>query len=420
MAKFIGNHKKYISDLNPDPVQNINSHYDGEINNQKYFGILCRNDAARSWKNGHTQLVRMTANYTFEVVHNQLKNRLLDLRTNWYDINVAHNIAFSENMEYGVIQTSGVTGTLGDGVLFIKRQSNGQYTELASPTGTLSTSYWCDISPDGTFAVTISASTPYYEFYKRTGDTWAVLAAPPTEADPVSTIGKFKNFTSDNTAYFGNDGSNTWDTFQAMRYDSGTNKFVRQTTTGLPGIHMQSLTFSKRDNTFFVSMDLTAPYVRCFTSSNGLDFTEGTVNNVPSAQHYNPVMDPSGTYVFCQINNSSYTFGVYKRNGNDLDYLGQSAFDTVPASASVTTREGISWSPDSRFVFIGDTGGIDDWDGCMLYERIGDNFYLRNGPEHIDVDLNFNFDNDWLVGQGSGAINSLYWLPENFRLNITS
>lgn len=395
-------------------VASLNSSYSDSINNVGREVIAFSTNVGGS-KFGGLRYGRMTQDGHFDFYGNLASERI------FRDFNVYTaaplGMRFSADKEYAILFFSGVTSnTANTGLKFFKRAADGKYDQLDSPAGTLNCSYDFDISDDGQFACITSAATPYMEYYKRTGDVWEKLPAV-TGTIPRSTTNGVGNgirriFDHNNMAHFGSNDATTL--IQTLAYNAGTNQFVVQSTTGLPTNRDAAGLDYYYDGTnyYYACTDISPPYLNVYKTSDGLNFTEVTVNGIPSFQHYAVAWDPSGTYLFIIINNIGVQMAVYKRVGDTLTYI-NSPFDELFPVFGVTTVQHVSWSPDSKYVIIAKSHGQDDDDGAWMYRREGDSFYRVSGSHYWSNNVT-NIPHpseagDWLFEYGQASINSIHW-----------
>src|SRR6056300_608420 len=163
MAKLVGNTNR--SSIIKRRLLDLNEVYKRAVNQEQYYGILLNTSLKTTLVQGNIQLVKLNSNKLIEMLPNNDSSIRL-FNHNFYNINT-YDIAFSADKTYAVILTAGVSG-----LKFYKLNSQGTYDQLTQPTGALSLTDVCDISDDGQYACALSASSPYIEIYKRTGDTW--------------------------------------------------------------------------------------------------------------------------------------------------------------------------------------------------------------------------------------------------------
>lgn len=402
MAKLVGNTNR--SSIIKRRLLDLNEVYKRAVNQEQYYGILLNTTLNTSLLQGNIQMVKLNSNKLIEMLPNNDSSVRL-FNHNFYNINT-YDIAFSADRTYAVILTAGVSG-----LKFYKLNSQGTYDELTQPTGSLSLTDVCDISDDGQYACALSSSSPYIEIYKRTGDTWTKETVSSTNMvsvglDSYSTGRIFDHF---NLVHLNtNAGSSI---MQVLERDSNDNTWkVRTDVTGLPtGYHHNGLDYYYDGTTYYYACtDISSPYISFVKTTNGIDFTDlsSNITNKVNYQHYEPKWDPSGTYCFVNINNASHVFGVYKRDGDNLDYLGPSVFDQLPASAAPTSRNIMTWSLDGKYVMIPSGSSY----GSYMYERIGDNFYLVSSAA-INSDNVTALSGDYLTQQNNLTYNKLVWLP---------
>lgn len=405
MAKFIGNTK-------PSPIAkrrllDLNEVYQRSVNQEGYYGIFCNTTLDIELIQGNMQLAKLNRNRVFEFLPNNDSSVRL-FNSNFYNQNII-DIAFSADRTYSVVLFIGVNG-----LRFFKLNSQGTYDELTQPGGgSIVLGYVCDMSDDGQYVCALSASAPYIEIYKRTGDTWArdLLSASNLFVpgfDAYSTGRMFDHF---NLIHLSNNSSNDVRVMQVLERDSNDDTWkVRTDVTGLGGSTAHSGFNYSYDGTtyYYVCTDISSPYISFFKTTNGIDFTNlsSNITNKVNYQHYEPVWDPSGTYCFININNTSHAFGVYKRDGDNLDYLGPSVFDQLPASAAPTSRNTTTWSLDGKYVIIASGSSY----GTYMYERVGDNFYLV-GNAFLNSDLVTPLSGNYITQQNNLTFNKFVWLP---------
>ena len=406
MAKFIGNTK-------PSPIAkrrllDLNGVYQRSVNQEGYYGIFCNNALDVSLLQGGMQLAKLNSNKVFEFLPNNDGSVRL-FNANFYNQNII-DIAFSADRTYSVVQIAGVNG-----LRFFKLNSQGTYDELTQPGGgSLSLSYSCDMSDDGQYVCALSASSPYIEIYKRTGDTWArdLMSASDMLEPGFDTYSSGRMFDHFNLIHLSNNSSNNVRVMQVLERDSNDDIWkVRTNVTGLGSSTAHNGFNYYYDGTtyYYVCTDISSPYISFFKTTNGIDFTDlsSNITNKVSYQHYEPKWDPSGTYCFININNTDHVFGVYKRDGDNLDYLGPSAFDQFPTNgARPTSRNVMTWSFDGKYVIIPGDGNY----GSFMYERIGDNFYLVSS-NISSTDLTTPFSGNYLSQQFAINFDKFVWLP---------
>jgi len=408
MAKTIGKWP-----VGSTAVASLNSSYSDSVNN---IGreVIVFSTAISGSKFGGLRYGRMAQAGHFEFYGNLASERI------FRDFNVYTaaplGMRFSADKEYAIIFFAGVTSvTANTGLKFFKRAADGLYDVLASPAGQINCSYDFDISDDGQFACITSSAVPYMEYYKRTGDVWEKLSAGISftrQTSSSSGTGIRRIFDHNNIAQHGSNQVGTL--IQTLAYDAGTNQFVVQSTTGLPTNRDAAGLGYYYDGTnyYYACTDISAPYLNVYKTSDGLNFTEVTVNGIPSFQHYAVAWDPSGTYLFTIINNIGVQMGVYKRVGDTLTYI-DSPFDELFPVFGATTIRFISWSPDSKYVIIAKNAGQNDDDGAWMYRREGDSFYRVSGSHYFSSNVTNiphpSETGDWLFEHGNSSINYIHW-----------
>jgi len=392
-------------------VESLNGSYSDSVNNVGREVIVFSSSISGS-KFGGLRYGRMTQDGHFEFYGNLASERI------FRDFNVytaaPQGIRFSADKEYAIIFFAGITSnTANVGLKFFKRAADGKYDLLTSPTGTLSCSYDFDISDDGQFACITSASAPYMEHYKRTGDVWEKLGTGTGTRQTTNTVGPGirRIFDHNNIAHFGSNQVGT--IIQTLAYNAGSNSFQVQSTTGLPtNRDAPGLSYYyDGTNYYYACADIAPPYLNVYKTSDGLNFTEVTVNGIPSFQHYTGAWDPSGTYLFTIVNNIEVQMGVYRRIGDTLTYI-DSPFDELFPVFGATTVKHISWSPDSKYVTISKSAGQNDDDGTWMYRREGDSFYRVSGSHYFSSNVTSGQPaqtGDWLFEHGSSTINYIHW-----------
>ena len=376
----------------------------------KYKVIICT--AGQTARKSSGMFASLDKNYKFIDTSYYAKNRLFK------PFNIMYNATISD-LRFSADKTYAVMLRVND-LLFFKKDTDSRYYPLEPTiTGALGGSYMCDISPDGQYAVNFSATSPYLQFYKRTGDTWAALptiSAPVTPTNGVGTLGRI--FNNNNLAYVGNNGSNG-NIIQVFAYSSGAGTFVAQTTTGIPTVASSSNAPSLAiySNNYFVTAGINVPRLRFYKTSDGLNFTDlsANISSVLGYQYYNATWDPSGTYLFANLNGTGVAntpFCMYKRAGDTLTLL-SGAFDVQPINSIVTNRNSVTWSNDSKFLSIAGGNSLTDTSyGIWLYKRDGDSFTKVGGYDMpmggawtTGTTPDFDYQNTF-----SGAVNKIFWL----------
>lgn len=393
MAKLIGNSGGGV--INPRRLLNSSDVFQRAVSREEYHGLMLNTTNNTNFTNGGLLHLKMNHKGCFDIVGSLWDDQLFT--ANFYN-QATVDIAFSADKTYCCTLSA-------NKLRFFKLNANGQYDELTQPTNTLSGGYNCDISDDGQHAAMLSASTPYIEFYHRVGDTWTKCTA--AISGTMVSIGTDYYFTgrmfdSNNIAHVSNNGSLSL-TFQTLTYNSGTDGWEVATTSGLGTVGHSGLDYyydTATSTYYYMCTDISSPYVSFFKTTDGINFTDLSANitGKQNLQHYEPVWDPSGTYCFVNINNASHVFGVFKRDGDNLNYLGPTAFDELPASAAPTSRNTTTWSPDGKYVIIVATSSYLTY----MYERIGDNFYLVSKSSYdvsastpLDAVDRIFFQNNW-------------------------
>lgn len=375
MARVIGNRKS--SPLDKDPVSSLNSVLDIKSNNHDRLGFLLSGTVANQYRFNVVTLVRMNYDRGFDIIDGStVKGNLF---RDWKrDSAVGVDIRFSEDRTWCAIFLTGTNiaeGSVNDhryGVQFFKwNPSLKRYDHLDSIAGNLATGESGDISYDGQFVAKRSGVTPYCEFYQRTGDTWTLL---PTITGSVASVayGKHKMFNKQfGYVYWGNNTNDTAGAFVGYEFNGTTFTQVTLSGIGTGGYHQVDFT----ENGYFAGGDVSND-LGFWKTSDGINFTDlnSNITGMAPYAHYNISWDPTGTYLFANVNNAAYTFVMYKRDGDTLTRL-ESAFDQIPPTADITLRTSVTWSPDSKYVFIGASTGTPAGDGCWMYERVGDQFY---------------------------------------------
>lgn len=389
MANMLGNW--YLTRLQRPPVNSLNQNYAYSNSKNQYNVIVCRG-ASSNFSISNLYVAQMQADESFTLLGENTLERLFKYNT----FNFALlNVAFSSDRVYAVAMGAGQTGATNTGVQFFKLDTDGRYALLTAPTGTLSMSYYCDISPDGTFAVGYSATSPYLEFYSRSGDTWSVLSATVNIVAPGSAQKLTKLFNSSNLVYIGNN-SGSGAAFQVLTYDAANSRFTTASPTGLGSTSFPGISWTT--NGYYASTGLSSPYLKLWKSANGIDFTDisAGIDSIQASQHYTTSWDPTNTYMVAIVNNGTYPFIMYKRSGDTLTRL-TTAFNELPTSALVTSRNSITWSKDSKYLCIAGASGTTTPYGVWMYRREGDNFYhigqsyyLSAAAAYVDYKNPFN------------------------------
>lgn len=392
MAKLIGNSGGGV--INPRRLLNSSDVFQRAVNKEGYHGLMLNSSNDIHFTNGGLLHLKMNHKQCFDIVGSLWADHLFS--ANFYNETVV-DLAFSADKTYGCLLSQ-------NKLRFVKlNTATGKYDELTQPANTLTGSYNCDMSDDGQHAAMLSASAPYIEFYHRVGDTWTKCAA--AISGTMTTIGPDAYYTGrifdgNNIAHVSNNGSLSI-TFQTLTYNSGTDGWEVATTSGLGTVGHSGLDYYYDGSTYYyVCSDISSPYVSFFKTTDSINFTDLSANitNKVNYQHYEPVWDPTGTYCFMNINDASHVFGVFKRDGDNLNYLGPTAFDELPPTASPTQRNTTTWSPDGKYVII-----VAPSSYCTyMYERIGDNFYLVSKANYnvsastpLDAVDRIFFQNNW-------------------------
>jgi hypothetical protein len=404
MAKFIGNSKP--SPIAKNRLLDLTGVYQRAVNQDGYYGIFCNSTYDTSMIQGTMVLAKLNSNKLFEFLPNNDSSVRL-FNSNFYNVDVI-DIEFSADKTYAVVFTNGVNG-----LKFFKLNSQGTYDELTQPgDGILSLLYGGDMSPDGQFVCARSNTSPYIEVYKRTGDTWARETLSSTNVLQPANDANFtgRMFDHYNLLHFSNGSTNDIRVMQVLERDSNDDTWkVRTDMTGLSDSKAHAGLDFYYDGTtyYYVCTDGGSPYISFFKTTDGINFTDlsSNITNKVIDPHYDPKWDPTGTYCFIKISNNDHAFGVYKRDGDNLNYLGPSAFDQFPPTASSTSRETTTWSHDSKYV-INLGGGTS---GSWMYERIGDNFYLVSSVVS-NLDNVTPLSGDYLTPQNNVSIYKFVWL----------
>ena len=408
MANMLGNWQ--LTRLQRPPVNSLNASYAYKNSKNEYQVIVCQTSSTTKYIN-NLYVAQMQTDETFTLLGENTLERLFKYNARGKAI---LNIAFSANKQYAVVLISGITGgAYNTGVKFFKLDTDGRYALMSDITNlsNLSVSYFCDISPDGTYACAFSATSPYLEFYSRSGDTWSWVNMNPASITIPGLLGGRKVFDSNNRAYITNNGTDSFKAIQVLSWDSGTSQWLAATTTGLPSVGYSGLDFT--NDGYYACTDTSSPYFKVFKSSNGLDFTDisSGIDSVQASQYYNPSWDPTGTYLVCCVNNATYPFIMYKRSGDTLTRL-TTAFDQLPTTALSTSRNFITWSNDSKYLCIPSASGTTAPYGLWMYRRDGDNFYHIGQSYYPTNDATPwpTPDYDTPINQGQEGMNQLKFL----------
>lgn len=399
MARVLGN-------ASVNPIKSANDIFEYKANKSDYRGIRLSTGVGVYLKQYSIHSFYMTKEEVLVSESPQISANRLFRGYNFFNTTVT-DIAFSADKVYCVL-------IVWPNLLFFKLAADGKYDYMASqPTSSISIDYVCDITEDGQFAAGTSASSPYIEFYKRTGDTWEKLNAITGTLQTSNSATKNRIFDKFNLAHAINNFSSGIN-FQTFQYNPTSNVFEVSTTTGLGALPNNGGLDWVWDGTqyYFASTDLASPYITLYKTTDGLNFTDLSSNiaGKPSYQHWSCGWDPSGTYLLVYINNASHAFGIYKRDGDNLNYLGPTAFDELPISALVTTRYHISWSKDSKYVMICSGSGTSSPYGSWMYRRSGDNFYRIQAPDYYNNVTLFDEGVNWLTDGGTPGDLRTIWL----------
>lgn len=403
MAKLFGS---WINRINP-VLSNTGMDY-----LDKYKILLCT--GSQTSRKSSYLFAALDKNYKIIDISYYARNRLIKPLNITYG-SVCIDIKFSQDKTYAIMFR-------GNALLFLKKDTDNRYYPLEpTPAGALTGSYYCDISNDGQFAVYVSASSPYFQFFRRIGDTWSSLGAISGSL-VMGTVGnQSKIFDNNNIASFSNNGS-SGNVVQVYAYDSGSNVFVSQTTSGLAlasATPSNSISFCYSGTTKYVAVaHISAPRLRFYKTTDGLNFTDisANINTIQAFQHYSLCWDPSGTYLFVLVNTQGIAnapFCIYKRNGDNLTLL-SGAFNVQPATSLATSRSGISWSKDGKFLAIGGSATATTADnGLWMYKRDGDTFTKVGGndsPFGGNWTTGTTPDQDYQTTAGNLDVNMVVWL----------
>lgn len=369
-------------------IYSTQQHYDAVVNNDFYKPVLVK--AGNSWYKFTPQPLKMTKGNTFDAVGTMPRDRWQQTigRAGYSE---TQTFFTSADMVYGA-----VVGTTND-VTFLKKTSSNNYEVIgtfATVAPVPAVNYQSSMSPNGEFFFTSSSTSPFLAFFKRTGDTWAQLAAftlPATGAQFTYISGLLKTvgaqWYDNSTVVLHQTNSANFPTnqnFYVYKYNPSTEIFEPQSTTGLYenlrwNANQAAYTPNKE---YLVFPSASSPYLRFYKTTNGLDFTDLTSNIsfFPPAQHYGASWDPSGTYLFSFINSNAYVFGVWKRTGDSLTFL-SNCFSEIPTVALAGSRYDASWSPDGRYVAIPSSSSTTEPYLLWLYKRQGDYFERVGGTD---------------------------------------
>lgn len=261
------------------------------------------------------------------------KINLLDDTSGFYGVNmqVLHS-EFTPNKDYLAFTTSN------NNVVVYKKGPNG-YSWLNGQT--LIGRYQCAWDSTGEYLATGKATSPYFQVFRRSGDTFTLLSQPATiPSTPQVACDFFLDGTTLNLIV------------------GGQNTFYRYTISG------NTVTYASNTN-------------------------YGFINEMK--------MSNNGTYLALATNNTAERVTVFKRTGTTFTNLGVTAgsgFQTVGLS--------VNWSSDDVYLVVGGGGASTPTPASpiRIYKRTGDTFdfltSLTSFPLLNGQGVSFNY-NDTLL-----------------------
>lgn len=299
---------------------------------------------------------------------------LLDDTSGLYGVNTTvYYSEFTPNKEYLALTTT-------NNVLIFKRGANS-YNWLSSLS--LTGGYQCAWDSNGEYLVTGKSTSPYFQVFRRSGDTFTLLSQPATIPSTVCYACDIFVDAGTINVMLGNQ-------TQLLRYTISGNTVTHQTTS-TPGF-INELKFSNDGTYLAVATNNTAERIIVYKRT-GTTFTQLTI---PAGTGFATVglsvcWSSDGTYLVLGGGGATSpslasSIRIYKRSGDTFSFL------TSLTNFPLTNGQGVSFNYDDSILAV----AHDNSPYLSLYSRSGDTFTLLPNVANLPTDESYSVTFDFI------------------------